>query len=59
LKIHEYILSRLFVQLTQTNYYKIVKDLKSFKIRIIAPTYVVHTPTNALFINLVKSFNLH
>ena len=21
--------------------------------------YVVHTPTNALFINLVKSFNLH
>ena len=21
--------------------------------------YVVHTPTNSLFINLVKSFNLH
>jgi len=23
------------------------------------PTHVVHTPTNALFNNLVKSFNLH
>ena len=30
--------SSLFVQLMRTNYYKIVKLLKSFKIIIVAPT---------------------
>ena len=32
------VLSPLFVQLLHTNYYKIVKQLKSFKIIIVAPT---------------------
>jgi len=32
------VLSLLFVQLMHTNYYKIVKQLKSFKIIIFAPT---------------------
>jgi len=32
------VLSPLFVQLMHTDYYKIVKQLKSFKIIIVAPT---------------------
>jgi len=37
-QINLYVLSPLFVQLMHTNYYKIVKQLKSFKIIIVAPT---------------------
>ena len=32
------VLSPLFVQLMQENYYKIIKQLKSFKIITVAPT---------------------
>jgi len=32
------VLSPLFVQLMHTNYYKIVKQLKSFNIKIFVPT---------------------
>ena len=39
------VLSPLFVQLKHTNYYKIVKQLKSFKIIIVAPTCIgLHKP---------------
>jgi len=39
-------LSPLFVQLIHTNYYKIVKKLKSFKIIIVAPTcFGLHKPS--------------
>ena len=41
------LLSPLFVQLVHTNYYKIVKQLKSFKIIIFAPTYFgLHKPSS-------------
>jgi hypothetical protein len=37
----------LFVQLMQANYYKIVKQLKSFKITIVAPTcFGLHKPSS-------------
>ena len=37
----------LFVQLMHTNYYKIVKQLKSFKIIIVAPTcFGLHKPSS-------------
>ena len=40
-------LSPLFVQLTHTNYYKIVKQLKSFKIITVAPTgFGLHKPSS-------------
>ena len=39
-------LSPLFVQLMHINYYKIVKQLKSFKIIIVAPTlFGLHKPS--------------
>jgi len=39
--------SPLFVQLMHTNYYKTVKQLKSFKIIIIAPTcFGLHKPSS-------------
>jgi len=39
------VLNPLFVQLTHTNYYKIVKQLKSFKIITVAPTcFGLHKP---------------
>ena len=39
-------LSSLFVQLTHTNYYKIVNQLKSFKIIIVAQTcFSLHKPS--------------
>jgi len=41
------ILSPLFLQLTLTNYYQIVKHLKSFKIIIVAPTcFGLHKPSS-------------
>ena len=41
------ILSSLFVQLMHTNYYKIVKQLKPFKIIIVAPTcFGLHKPSS-------------
>ena len=41
------VLSPLFVQLIHTNYYKIVKKLKSFKIIIVAPTcFGLHKPSS-------------
>ena len=41
------VLSSLFVQLMHTNYYKIVKQLKSFKIIIVAPTcFGLHKPSS-------------
>jgi len=47
LKCQVYILSPLFVQLMHTNYYKIVKLLKSFKIMIITPTcFGLHEPSS-------------
>jgi len=43
-------LSLLFVQLMHTNYYKIVKRLKSFKIIIVAPTcFGLHKPSSGSF----------
>jgi len=36
------LLSPLFVQLMRTNYYKIVKQLKSFKIITVAPSSNMH-----------------
>jgi len=40
-------LSLLLVQLIHTNYYKVVKQLKSFKIIIVAPTcFGLHKPTS-------------
>ena len=42
------IVSPLFVQLMHINYYKIVKQLKSFKIIIVAPTcFALHKPSSA------------
>jgi len=42
-----FLLSPLFVQLMHTNYYKIVKQLKSFKIIIVAPTcFGLHKPSS-------------
>ena len=44
---HLVLLSPLFVQLMHTNYYKIVKHLKSFKIIIVAPTcFGLHKPSS-------------
>jgi len=41
------VLSPLFVQLVHTNYYKIVTQLKSFKIIIDAPTcFGLHKPSS-------------
>ena len=41
------VLSPLFVQLMHTNYYKIVKQLKSFKIITVAPTcFGIHKPSS-------------
>ena len=41
------VLSPLFVQLMRKNYYKIVKQLKSFKIVIVAPTcFGLHKPSS-------------
>ena len=41
------VLSPLFVQLMHTNYYKIVKKLKSFKIITVAPTcFGLHKPSS-------------
>ena len=41
------VLSPLFAQLMQTNYYKIAKELKSFKIIIVAPTcFGSHKPSS-------------
>jgi len=40
-------ISLLFVQLMYINYYKIVKQLKSFKIIIVAPTcFGLHKPSS-------------
>ena len=42
--------SPLFVQLMHTNYYKIVKQLKSFKIIIVAPTcFGLHKPSSGSY----------
>jgi len=44
------VLRPLFVQLMHTNYYKIVKQLKSFKIIIVAPTrFGLHKPSSGSF----------
>jgi hypothetical protein len=44
------VLSPLFVQLMYTNYYKTVKQLKSFKIIIVAPTcFSLHEPSSGAF----------
>ena len=44
------LLNPLFVQLKHTNYYKIVKQLKSFKIVIVAPAYFgLHTPSSGSY----------
>ena len=41
------VLSPLLVQVTHTNYYKIVKQLKSFKIIIVAPSFFgLHKPSS-------------
>jgi len=41
------VLRPLFLQLMHTNYYKIVKQLKSFKIIIVAPTrFGLHKPSS-------------
>ena len=41
------ILSVLFVQLMHTNYYKVAKQLKSFKIIIVTPTcFGLHKPSS-------------
>jgi len=41
------VLSPLFIQLMHTNYYKIVKQLKSFQIIIVAPTcFGLHKPSS-------------
>jgi len=41
------VLSPLFVQIMHTNYYKIVKLLKSFKIIIVAPKcFGLHKPSS-------------
>jgi len=46
-KILPLVLSPLFVQLMHTNYYKIVKQLKSFNIIIVAPTcFGLHKPSS-------------
>jgi len=44
------VLSPLFVQLMHTNYYKIVKQLKSFKTILVAPTcFGLHKPSSGSF----------
>jgi len=44
------VLSPLFAQLMHTNYYKIAKQLKSFKITIVAPTcFGLHKPSSGSF----------
>ena len=41
------VLSPLFVQLMHTNYYKIIKQLKSFTIMIVAATcFGLHKPSS-------------
>ena len=41
------VLSTSFVQLMHTNYYKIIKQLKSFKIITVAPTcFGLHKPSS-------------
>jgi len=41
------VLSSVFVQLMHTNYYKLVKRLKSFKIIIVAPKcFGLHKPSS-------------
>ena len=57
------ILSPLFVQLMHTNYYKIVKLLKSFKIMIVVPTFfdvllTVHLSIFILVLNQLDAQNL-
>jgi len=43
-------LSSLFVQIMHTEYYKIVKELKSFKIIKVAPTcFGLHKPASGSF----------
>jgi len=49
------VLCSSFVKLTHTNYYKIVKQLKSFKIIIVAPTcFGLHKPSSALSLCFAK-----
>ena len=49
--------SPLFVQLMHTNYYKIVKQLKSFKIIIVAPTcFGLHKPSLFEVIGIVAAY---
>jgi len=49
LKTEAIALSPLFVQLMHKNYYKIVKQLKSFKIIIVAPTcFGLHKPSSGI-----------
>ena len=54
------VLSSLFVQLMDTNYYKIVKELKSFKIIIVAPTcFGLHKPSSGSFQPVLRlSYNV-
>ena len=54
------VLSPLFVQLMDTNYYKIVKELKSFKIIIVAPTcFGLHKPSSGSFQPVLRlSYNV-
>jgi len=48
------VLSPLFVQLMHTNHYKIVKQLKSFKITIVAPTcFGLHKSSLRIFFNVL------
>jgi len=53
------VLSPVFVQLMDTNYYKIVKQLKSFKIIIVSPTcFGLHKPKHVgATIIILNDFN--
>jgi len=49
------VLNPLFVQLMHKNYYKIVKQLKSFKIIIVAPTcFGLHKPSSGSFLRVLR-----
>jgi len=55
------VLSPLFVQLMHKNYYKIVKQLKSFKIIIVAPTcFGLHKPSSGSYQSVLRqSYNVN
>jgi len=54
------VLSPFFVQLMQTNYYKIVKQLKSFKVIIVVPTrFGLHKPSSGSSLPVLRCICSH